>query len=198
MANYRDIRYNFGSTAEIHTDFGNMILLEKIIASGDETISFTDKIDSSYKEYIFSFINIHPETDSAAATLGLRDGGTDYDATKLTTAYYSWHNEGDDNTGLSYNVGHDIVGTGFAKMGGDALGNDADQSFSGYMHLFNPSSTTFIKNFFIPTNTLTEADYCVTEFTAGYANVTAAIDGIQFKMSTGDIDYGIFKLYGVN
>ena len=58
MANYRDIRYNFGSTAEIHTDFGNMILLEKIIASGDETISFTDKIDSSYKEYIFSFIKI--------------------------------------------------------------------------------------------------------------------------------------------
>ena len=34
-------------------------------------------------------------------------------------------------------------------------------------------------------------------FIGGYVNVTAAIDAIQFKSSSGNIDSGIFKLYGI-
>jgi hypothetical protein len=33
--------------------------------------------------------------------------------------------------------------------------------------------------------------------TAGYANTTSAIDGIQFSMSSGNIDSGTIKLYGI-
>ena len=34
-------------------------------------------------------------------------------------------------------------------------------------------------------------------FVAGYCNVTAAIDAVQFKQTSGNIDAGTIKLYGI-
>ena len=34
-------------------------------------------------------------------------------------------------------------------------------------------------------------------YIAGYINTTSAIDEISFKYSSGDIDSGTFKLYGI-
>ena len=35
------------------------------------------------------------------------------------------------------------------------------------------------------------------EFAAGYCNTTTAIDGVQFSFSSGNIDSGVIKMYGV-
>ena len=51
---------------------------------------------------------------------------------------------------------------------------------------FNQLSNTYISN-----NRSTRV--CV----GGYCNVTAAIDGVQFAMSSGNIDAGTIKLYGI-
>ena len=47
------------------------------------------------------------------------------------------------------------------------------------------------------TNTNQSSDYSIDVFSAGYFNTTSAIDEIQFKMVSGDIDAGTFKLYGI-
>ena len=78
------------------------------------------------------------------------------------------------------------------------LDNDNDASLSGYMHLFDPSSTTFVKHFIAKTNVSSASDLCMNAFTAGYCNVTAAIDGVQFAMRTGNMDSGDICLYGIN
>ena len=189
----------FGSISAL----GEMRFIKKQTASSSATISFVNGtsdvvLDDTYKEYLFTFNNIHPETDEKDFTVGFRDGGSAYDATKTTTTFYAYHDEGDSGAALAYIAGHDQAqSTGFQQLG-DAIGNDNDQCCSGYMRLFNPSSTTFVKHFMASMNTITDANYSVNEFTAGYCNVTAAIDAVQFKMDSGDIDAGDICLFGIN
>ncbi len=77
------------------------------------------------------------------------------------------------------------------------MGTDNDQSGAGYLHLFNPSSTTFVKHFIARCQHYMYIDYSQEYYTAGYGNTTSAIDAIQFKMSSGNIDSGEITLFGV-
>ena len=178
---------------------GSMIFISKVTASSSATIDFTSGIDSTYKEYLFTFKDIHPQTDGVKFQVGFRDGGTDYDASKTTTIFQAYHNEAGNDTTLNYDTGEDHAnGTGFQTMtGGDSLGSDADQCIVGTLHLFNPSSTTFVKHFIARTNFSGNNNYSVNAHIAGYCNTTTAIDGVQFKMSTGNIAAGDICLYGI-
>ena len=178
---------------------GAMVLLDTFTSDGsDDTATFASYIDDTYKEYIFKFYSIHPETDDKNFQVNFRDGSTAYDATKTTTGFYVLHAEGGGTPALTYNGdGDQAQSTDFLKLDGD-YGADADQSLSGYMYLFAPSDTTFIKHFMARTNSSRHVDQSNNVFTAGYCNVTAAIDGVQFKMSSGNIDSGVIKLYGIS
>ena len=197
MANYHDIRYDMTLSSST-TGGGSMVLLETQTASSDDTISFTSNIDSTYKEYIFKYINVHPANNGAVLRIGFRDGSTAYDATKTSTYFDAEHAEDGTGTGVAYNTSGDIhQGTGFQDLTQDS-GNDNDQSISGSLHLFNPSSTTFAKHYIARTNSYTSDDKNMNAFIGGYCNVTVAIDAVQFKFSGGNIDAGTFKMYGVN
>jgi hypothetical protein len=175
---------------------GAMTLLETQTASSSSTISFTSNIDSTYKEYVFKFINIHPQTDTANFTVGFRDGSTAYDATKTTTYFRAYHSEAD-STAFGYKTDQDIAqGTGFQNLC-YSLDGDADGNTAGYLHLYDPSNTTFVKHFMARTSCVHSAPEAHDSYIAGYCNTTTAIDGVQFKMSTGNIDAGTFKLYGI-
>ena len=77
------------------------------------------------------------------------------------------------------------------------IGIDNDQSFSGSLFLFNPSSTTYVKHYISRTNTYNGADYINDSNIAGYANTTSAINAIRFQMVSGNIDAGTIYLYGI-
>ena len=189
----------FGSVAAVG---GNMVFIKKLTASSSSTLSFVDGassvvLDNTYKEYLFTFKNIHPSTDNKSLMVNFRDGGTDYDAPKTTTAFRSGHNEGDSNTQLGYVGDYDLAnGTGDQYLF-EGLGADNDQSCSGYLHLFNPSSTTFVKHFISNFQGYRYNNYTSNWYVAGYCNVTAAIDAVQFKMDSGNIDAGDICLYGI-
>jgi hypothetical protein len=177
---------------------GAMTLLETQTASSSATISFTSNIDSTYDEYVFKFIGIHPQTDGAYWDVNFRDGGSSYDATKTTTSFRTYHDEGDSDTTLGYYAAGDVAqGTGVQRIAGAGIGADNDQSISGEMFLYSPSSTTYVKHFMIDSNAAADSNYSTRTLVAGYCNVTAAIDGVQFSMSTGNIDAGTIKLYGI-
>ena len=176
---------------------GSLNLISTQTASSSSTIDFTSGIDSTYKEYIFKFIDIHPSTNGALFNVNFRDGGSSFDATKTTTQFRAYHNEGGSDTSLAYEAGRDSAqSTGVQTIGADS-GNDNDQCTSGTLQLFDPSSTTFVKHFLARLSVAHQSDYIIDVFTAGYCNVTAAIDGVQFSMSSGNIDAGTIKLYGV-
>ena len=177
---------------------GAMNLLETQTASSSSTITFDSNIDDTYDEYVFKFYNIHPATDNAEFQVNFRDGSTAYDATKTTTFFYADHREDDAGASLSYDTGRDLAqGTGVAKISRQVR-NHNDSGLNGEFNLFSPSSTTFVKHFIAKNNHVLEDDASINVFTAGYANVTAAIDGVQFSFSSGNIDTGVIKLYGIS
>ena len=175
---------------------GNLKLISTVtISSATSAASFTSGIDSTYKEYIFKYINVHGP--NAALQVGFRDGGTDYDATKTTTFFWAYHDEGDSETTRAYVTSRDLdQATGFTDLSG-SIGNGNDESCSGELYLFNPSSTTFLKSFQSRASLYEGGSYAMDVYTGGYCNVTAAIDGVQFKMSSGNIDAGTIKMYGL-
>ena len=177
----------------------SMILLDTFTSDGsDDTATFASSIDSTYKEYVFKYIDIHPQTKSNFQ-VGFRDGSTAYDATKTTTFFTAHHAEDDSPASLAYSAGNDLAqATGFHNIVFEA-NTDNDNSVSGTLHLYDPSSSTFVKHFLSVCNSASDdgGDLSVNAYTAGYCNVTAAIDGVQFKFASGQIQGGVIKMYGV-
>jgi len=176
---------------------GNIVLLLSQTASGDASIDFTSGINSTYGEYIFKFYNINPDTnDKAFGFQCSTDGGSSYATTVTDTQFYPQHSEGGAGAGLYYASWNDVAeGSGHINLAG-AIGSGADESTSGELHLFNPSSTTYVKNFYATFQLYYESDYSMNPRTAGYFNTTSAIDAIQFTMVSGNFD-GTIKMWGV-
>ena len=180
---------------------GSLNLISTQTASSSSTISFTSGIDSTYKEYIFKFIDIHPATDGAEFTINFStDSGSNYNVAKTTSFFVAYNAESESSSGLTYIDSLDIAqGTGVANIFYN-VGNENDESASGTLHLFNPSSTTFVKHFMSTFNVYNNSGSngnSVQVNVAGYGNTTSAIDAVQFAMSSGNIDSGTIKMYGV-
>ena len=176
---------------------GGMKLISSQTASNSASISFTTGIDSTYKEYQFWFIDIHPRTDNVNFTFNLStDSGSNYNVTKTTTSFNAYHDEADTATNLGYQTDEDLAqSTGF-QMLNRQIGNGADESVSGYLDLFNPSSTTYVKHFISRSNRYDYNNFSVDNYLAGYGNTTSAVNAIQFKMSSGNMD-GTILMYGI-
>ena len=179
---------------------GVMTLLATATASSSATIDFTSGIDSTYKEYMFKFIDIHPATDDTRLTFQSDTGtNTNYNQTITSTCFQAKHSEADDSTGLAYQAGNDQQqGTGFQRIT-DSIGNANDASAVGSLHIFNPSSSTFVKNFICRTQHMVGASGVGSKdlYYAGYFNTTTALTRFQFKMASGNIDAGVIKMYGI-
>ena len=184
---------------------GAMTFIKKLTASSSSTLSFVNGassvvLDSTYNEYLFTFKNIHPATDNADFNFQTStDGGSSYGVTVTNTYFSAYHNEGGNYTSLGYRTGADLAqSTNFIELG-DEIGNENDQCFGATLHLFNPSSTTFAKNYlYRGSHTQGNGDYMVDIHAAGYFNTTSAINAIQFKFASGNIDAGDICLYGIS
>jgi len=181
---------------------GAMTLIKTLTASSSANLTFVHGsssvvLDSTYPIYKFEFINIHPSYNGADLKVGFRDGGTDYDATKTTTYFSAYHNEAGNDSGLAYDTGEDLAqSTGFQNIC-KSIGNANDEVGSGELFLFNPSSTTFVKHFMHQSNGMHSNPAVFTNFSAGYGNTTSAITGAIFKYTSGNMDAGTIKLYGI-
>ena len=177
---------------------GAMTLLETQTASSSSTIQFTSGIDSTYKEYQIHWTDVHPSANGEKFQVNFRDGSTAYDATKTTTAFENYNNEAGSSTDLTYQTGNDLAQSTSAQHICDGLGNENDESCAGILSIYAPSDTTFVKHFIIQAQMYNGGDFSVHDFVAGYCNTTSAIDGVQFSMTSGNIDAGTFKLYGIS
>ena len=177
---------------------GAVNLISTQTASSSSTISFTSGIDDTYESYVFKFYDIHPATNGAHFTFnGSTDSGSNYNVTKTTTWFFAYHNEADSQAALTYSIYNDLAqSTDFQILASD-IGNENDESASGEMFLYNPSSTTFVKHFISQAHDYNSNDYANNMFCSGYLNTTSAINAVQFKMNSGNFD-GVIKLYGVS
>ena len=186
----------FGSISSL----GSLTHIATQTASSSASISFTSGIDSTYKEYIFYFVNMHPATNQAYFQFNLStDSGSNYNVAKTTTFFQGYHTENGSDAGLSYQTSRDLAqGTGSQYLTRQ-IGNGNDDVGSGYLHLFNPSSTTFVKHFIATSSNNYGGDtYYMNNYVAGYGNIQSPVDAIQFSFSSGNIDSGQILLFGLN
>ena len=202
------VKYNNNSISAVTSTglaTGSLVPIKTLTASSSATLSFvhgTDGVvlDSTYPIYKFEFINIHPANDGSRFYFqGSTNSGSSYGITITSTFFKAIHNEADSVTALSYDGFNDLAqSTSYQQLNLDSdLGADNDQSLSGELTLYNPSSTTFVKHFMGTTNFNHAADYTINCFIGGYFNNTNAINAFQFKMASGNIDSGKIKLYGI-
>ena len=184
------------------TGLGSMTFIKKLTASSSSTLSFVDGtsdvvLDDTYKEYVFTFKDIH---GSASGSLRFNlsvDSGSNYNVAKTSTQFLAEHGEDDSFASLSYRTGGDLAqGTGFEIIHRSSDFSNADESACGYIHLFDPSSTTSVKHYIGRTSSAGAAR-SHDSFMAGYGNTTSAVDAVQFKMDDGNIDAGDICLYGI-
>ena len=184
------------------TGLGSMTFIKKLTASSSATLSFVDGasdvvLDNTYKEYLFTFNNIHPATSGAYLYFNGTDDDSShsFDVVQTTTHFRAYNFENDSARILQYLSSFDTA-QGTDSRISSGLHNDNDSSLSGYLTLFNPSSTTFVKHFISNTN-YEQAAVSINSKFAGYFNTAADITGIEFKMSSGNIDAGNICLYGI-
>ena len=200
MTAYNAIRYN-----NAYENVGNLILLSTQTASSSATISFVNGassvvLDNTYKEYRFYFNNIHPATGAAKfRIIGSTDTGSSYGVATTTTMFEALHNEAGADGTVRYEDGDDAAQSTSAINISTGVGSDADECLSGYISLFEPSSTTFVKHFISTMQFVNNSGtpYSKNNFTAGYINTTSAVDAIQFSFSSGNIDAGVIQMFGV-
>ena len=181
---------------------GSMTFIKKLTASASGTLSFVDGasdvvLDDTYKEYLFTFKDIHPSATNIFQFQGSIDTGSNYNVAMTTTFFQTSHDEANTATELAYAAASDLAqGTGFQRLSKPSS-TAADNNAVGTLRLFNPSSTTFVKHFIAVTNSTNSDTYSQQEFIGGYFNTTSAIDAIQFKFAAGNIDAGDICLYGI-
>jgi hypothetical protein len=186
-----------GITALANASDG-ITLISSQTASASASISFTTGIDATYKAYKFVFVNINPATDSVGFQFNMStDGGSNYNVTKTTTAVRAIHDEADTYTDLLYITAGDLAqSTAYQLLSVGLIGNVADESCSGTLTLFNPSSTTYVKHFISNCQLYTHDNYSYNGLVAGYGNTTSAVNAIRFQMSSGNFD-GTIYMYGI-
>ena len=184
----------FGSISSL----GSLTHIATQTASSSASISFTSGIDSTYKEYIFYFVNIHPSTSAQLKCNFSTDGGSNYNVTKTTTSFVSQHAENDSYANLVYQSSRDLAQSTSDMWISSSLKTDNDSNYSGQMQLFNPSSTTFVKHFITRGVSMNTDPGAVDDYFAGYGNTNSSIDAVRFQMSSGNIDSGQILLFGLN
>jgi hypothetical protein len=177
----------------------DVVLLATTTISADANIAFTSVLTSAYGEYIFGFYNIHPATDGAHWTFNGSDDTSShsYDVIKTTTLFRAYHAEDEGSPGMGYSTSDDLAqATGYQTIYTN-VDNDADSSCAGHLHLFNPSSTTYVTNFYSRIQGVHQNYTSREVYTAGYFNITGAITAVDFKFSSGNADAGKIKVWGV-
>ena len=178
---------------------GGLNLISTQTASSSASLDFTSGIDSTYKEYIFKFIDIHPSADVAFKFNFSADGGSNYNVTKTSTMFRAYHSEGGGDGVLQYLTAEDLAQSTSPDFLHAGYGSDTDNSCAGTLHLFDPASTTFVKHYIANVTGVenSSTDLCNVYYKSGYCNTTSAINAVQFSNASGNIDAGTIKMYGV-
>ena len=197
------VKYNNNSisavTAAASIPSGSMVLIStNTVSSGVSSVSITSGIDSTYSTYIVKYINLHSASNNVQPQINFSiDGGSNYNVTKTTTSFYANHTEAAGGAGIGYSSGEDLAQSTAYQNIGENFKNDNDSGGCFTMFLFSPSNTTFVKHFLIETVHMATNPAAKRDLIAGYCNTTSAVNAVDFKMSSGNIDSMILKLYGL-
>jgi hypothetical protein len=202
------VKYNNNSISAVTSTgipSGALTHIKTLTASSSSTLSFVDGtdgvvFDSTYPIYKFVFTSIHPSGSNPAFQFNMStDGGSNYNVTKTSSFMVIYHYDPTDAITLGVDTGFDLAQSTAFQSINPKIGGGADESGSGTLTIFNPSSTTFVKHFMSSGATHSYSSFSASyrNEVCGYGNTTSAVDAIRFQMDSGNMDAGTIKLYGI-
>lgn len=178
---------------------GGLNLISTQTASDSSSLSFTNGIGSTYKEYVFKFINIHPANNSVDFQFNFSsDSGSNYNVVKTTSVFVAYNRETGSDFGLSYYDAYHLAQSTNYQTLNHNIGSDNDQAMTGELRIFDPNSSVFQKHFTARTLSHQASDYALDQYVGGYGNTTSSINAVDFKFASGNIQTGVIKLYGIS
>ena len=159
--------------------------------------------NTDYSEIHFYFSNIHVTSSNTDFEFQVNaTGEIGFNETMTSNfCYFAYNTEdspgSDGGPGLG---GGQAGGTAFNPMAQANLNTDTDSSNNGYMVLYNPSETThhkLWKSSISTTSNSAKAELMVSHGVIDTAS-NKAIDSIQFKCTSGNMDDGDILVYGVS
>lgn len=174
------------------------LLSTTTISSGVANVSITSGLTSTFTQYDFEFFTMHPASDQASFQWQVStDGGSSYGISIRSTAF--WVYEADAGSGSTFQYSTQLTlqdSTNYQNFS-YLTGNEDNKCCAGKLTLFNPAGTTYVKNFVARSHNYEHQNTSVDALIAGYVNSTSDIDAIRFQFSTGNIDAGTIKMYGI-
>jgi len=166
-------------------------------ASTSSEITIASGIDGTYSVYEFHWTSIHPGTAFARLTFQM-DSGSGFASNMTTTNYLSSQGTGGASSWFGYRAIRDQAnGTAYQPLCGN-INDDSDDVTSGILTVYNPSSSRFIKHFTSFAVASGNGGVMDANFVAGYFHTTSALTRIEFEMTSGNIDSGVIKMFGVS
>jgi len=171
---------------------GLVLLSHSTISSNTASVAFNSGIDSTYDAYKFILSGVRPATDNQDIEVFYSvDSGSNY-----LSNPYQYSVSSIDSGGNSGNVQSGNAGN--IRMTGDNVGGASAESFNAEIILYNPSNTSHNKHIaffggYMEKNALP----CYTVGAGANTGSTAAVNGIKFQFTSGDIAEGSFTMYGV-
>lgn len=172
----------------IDAAYGGRKLLATLTASNSATLSDTTSFTSSFKEYDIVFENVIPVTNLVSGEIQIHSGGA-FQTTGYITAYSVFT-----STGVTAGGGS----TTFIPISQVSAFANTGSGVSGTFRLYGPVSTASVVKQWSGNFSHTGNGLHIVGVSGGYWNSTAAIDGIQILMSSGNIASGTVKIYGMN
>jgi len=166
------------------------LLSTTTVSSAVSTVDISSNIDSTYARYEITVDNFSCATHAAHLNAqffqgGSVDTGSSYDWT------YNYSQSSNTNIAHARNEGDSVM-----KVL-DEVREVVEEPAYIRITMYNPSSTahyTYIDTIGVYSR---DGGNLNVIRSGGRIEETAAVDGIRFKMSSGNIDSGIFKLYGI-
>jgi len=184
---------------------GDVVLLETYTASGDPSYAF-EGFSSDYKQLVWQFVNLHGSVNDTDLTFQTKVSSGSYGINTQSNAWRSWNRQ----TGGSGTQDADAWSGAVAltpnssdqiMTNQDINYTNAEFAVSGYMILYNPTSSTYYKNWISRgVGTLASTnDPLLGAFISGYILSAPALDGIKFEFDapTANIDTGKILYWGV-
>ena len=160
---------------------------EEIVSSATASVTLTG-IDSTYDVYMFVTNNVHSANDGVNPFLRFTASGTEDSSANYD---YSFENL---RTDTSY--GNEIE-TNENEINLDNLGNATGEAFNCVIYLFNFNNSRQYSFMTLEGANINSGGVFKGRQGGAVLTVAQATDGVKFFMSSGDIDSGTFKLYGL-
>ena len=172
---------------------GAWTFLSTVTASNSATVDIETTFDSTYENYAIVASSVRPVSNGVNLLARQKQGGVykvdnyQYHLSRSSNsaATYAGSANGNDT---SYLVANDLTAASGNPEGGASF----------VMYIPNPSNTTLRKTVFA-TGVVNTANDGAKQMTLAGDNfdLTSALTGIRFFMSSGNIDSGTFRLYGI-